>query len=312
MKFPQRTDTHITETLSWRLLQTSAPNEWILRDVTERDYGIDAYVEIATLSGAITGNLVSIQLKGEERIDWKEAATEGGSRWASFSDIKTTTANYWLGLPVPVFLFVADLATKTVFFTPVESQLRSQYEKLSTQSKVTLRLNEAANLDSVEGRKLFSLLVAREQLQPQCVFQVTTLLSSVQTFGEFIMYNQGYDMFMEVDDERHLQFRSIYNCLQVSALILQGSWNIESLNELYRKDRAQWKDEYAFLHESTLDEALKKIQAVFPSIVREALALVLDKQPEYWRQKEPAFFHLCNSGHAKQALTMFEEQCKRR
>jgi len=311
MKYPQRTDTHITETASWRLLQASAPREWIVRDVSERDYGIDAYIEIATPSGAITGNLVSVQLKGVDQIDWQIGDSANGSRRGASPQIKTTTANYWLGLPVPVFLFVADLTAKIVYFTPVESSLRAQYEKLVKQETVTIKLLEDANLSSENGYKLFRLLVAREQLQPQFVFQVTTLLSSVQTFGDFILGNQGYDMFLDVDDERHLQFRAIYDCLQTSALILQGHWNIESLNELYKRDRAEWKDEYSFLHEATLDGILKKLQEVFPSLVRQSLALVLEKQPDFWRRKDPAFYHLCKSGHAERSVTVFEEQCRR-
>jgi hypothetical protein len=310
MKYPQRTDTHITETESWRLLQAVAPKEWIVRDVTERDYGIDAYIEIATPGGSITGNLVSIQLKGVDQINWKEADDGAKSRQATSPQIKTTTANYWLGLPVPVFLFVADLAERSVYFATVESQLRAQHEKLASQDKLTLKLHDAANLGSETGRKLFRMLVAREQLQPQFVFQVTTLLSSVQTFGDFILHNQGYDMFMEVDDDRHLQFRAIYDCLQTSALILQGNWQIESLNDLYKRDRQQWKDKYSFLHEATLDDVLKKLEAVFSSLVRKSLALVLEKQPDYWRRKDPAFYHLCNSGHAERAVTMFEEQSR--
>jgi hypothetical protein len=51
LDFPKRSTTHVMESESWRLLGQFAPKEWILRDVTERDYGIDCYIEIATKDG---------------------------------------------------------------------------------------------------------------------------------------------------------------------------------------------------------------------------------------------------------------------
>src|ERR1700677_3836790 len=108
MKWPKRTATHIQESKSWRLLAHLAPDEWIIREVTERDYGIDAYIEIATATGDITGNLISVQLKGPEQIDWRDLEWRDNgehSQIATSPSISTATTRYWLNLPVPVFLF---------------------------------------------------------------------------------------------------------------------------------------------------------------------------------------------------------------
>ena len=113
MKLPKRPETHVTEAESWRLLQSTAPKEWIVREVTERDYGIDAYIELASKDGHITGQLMSVQLKGVKGLGWKDSK---GIRSARSPQIKTTTANYWLLLPVPVFLFVADLEKGDVYY----------------------------------------------------------------------------------------------------------------------------------------------------------------------------------------------------
>jgi hypothetical protein len=96
------------ESGSWRLLQTLAPHEWIVREVTERDYGIDCYIELVSANGYITGDLMSAQLKATEKIEWK--ASEAGGQMAASPSVKTSTANYWLRMPVPVFLFVADVS----------------------------------------------------------------------------------------------------------------------------------------------------------------------------------------------------------
>ena len=111
MKLPKRPQTHVTETESWRLLQAIAPKDWIVREVSERDYGIDAYIEFASAGGHITGKLMSVQLKGVKSIKWKTAR---GIQSARSPQIKSATANYRLLLPVPVFLFVADLTIITL------------------------------------------------------------------------------------------------------------------------------------------------------------------------------------------------------
>jgi hypothetical protein len=150
MKLPKRPDTHVTEAESWRLLQALAPKEWIVREVSERDYGIDAYIELASKDGHITGDLMSVQLKGIEKgIKWKE-----GSRRARSPQIKSSTANYWLRLPVPVFLFIADLAAKDIYYVPAQEALRAQFGNLDKQDSVTFTLQDELRLTSKVGQAL--------------------------------------------------------------------------------------------------------------------------------------------------------------
>ena len=132
MKLPTRPETHIIETDSMRLLQQLAPREWIVREVTERDYGIDCYIEITSKSGELTGDLISVQLKGVKKVDWKSNADNVNECYSPY--VKVSTANYWLSLPVPVFMFVADLKLKNIHFVPVKEHLRSNFSKLETQN----------------------------------------------------------------------------------------------------------------------------------------------------------------------------------
>jgi hypothetical protein len=138
LRFPERTDTHVTEAESWRLLQNLAPKEWIVREVSERDYGIDAYIELVSKGGQITGELMSAQLKGVQEIDWKPS--DGGFRVARSPSVKTTTAAYWLGLPVPVFLLVADLSAGNIYFVAVKEGIRRRFEKLESQDTISFKL----------------------------------------------------------------------------------------------------------------------------------------------------------------------------
>lgn len=56
MELPQRVPQHISETASYKIFSIKIPDEWILRDVTERDYGIDCYLELVNEKKRCWGN----------------------------------------------------------------------------------------------------------------------------------------------------------------------------------------------------------------------------------------------------------------
>jgi hypothetical protein len=305
MKFPERSTTHKIEAASWRLLQELAPEEWIVREVSERDYGVDAYIEVTKPTGEVTGNLISIQLKAKDELEWMEQ--EAGIRTARSPSIKTKTANYWLHLPVPVFLFVADLTSKKIYYVSVEEEIRSQFNNLANQDSISFKLTNEIHIQSKIGSTLFPWFIARERAHPQFVFHITNLLSHIEPFGEFIIYNQNRDSFMEVDSERHLQLRALYESIQMVSWYLNKEWKIESLQELYILDRTQWKDDFIYLHEGTLDYVLRKLESIFPQLVRKSLRLVSDTQAAYWRWRDPVFYRLCSNGELDSSITHLEQ-----
>lgn len=306
MKFPKRSDTHKIEASSWKLLQELAPDEWIVREVSERDYGIDAYIEIVTAAGDVTGNLISIQLKGVEKLDWK--AGERGTKSARSPSIKTTTASYWLNLPVPVFLFVAELSSRKIFYVSVEEDIRSQFENLSKQDSITFKLMDELNIESTIGAALFNRFVALEKTHSQFSFHISNLLSHIESLGDFIINNQNRDSFMEVDSDRHLQLRTLYQACRMASVYLDGEWKVDSLKDLYIRDQNQWKDPYVYLHEGTLDYILRKLELLFPQLVRKALKLVSETQAAYWRSRDPVFFLLCSNGELEWSIKHFEQR----
>lgn len=151
-------------------------------------------------------------------------------------------------------------------------------------------------------------MITRERSHSQFVFHITNLLSQIKLFGDFILFNQGYDSFMEVDLERHLQLRTLYETCSMASVYLENQWQVESLQEMYRRDQKQWNDNLTFLHEATLDYMLKKLQVVFPTLVRKALILVTQTQVHYWKHRDPVFLSLCFSSELQSLLQQFEQQ----
>ena len=87
---PKRHPTHIKETLSYKLFKESIPDHWLVRELSERDYGIDALIELVTLDNQVTGKLISIQLKSTDNFKFNSF-----NKFTVYSIEKQTT-NYWL------------------------------------------------------------------------------------------------------------------------------------------------------------------------------------------------------------------------
>lgn len=45
-ELPQRAENHIRESSGYKVLESVIPSQWMIRDVTERDYGIDCYIKL--------------------------------------------------------------------------------------------------------------------------------------------------------------------------------------------------------------------------------------------------------------------------
>ncbi len=304
MKLPNRPATHLTEAASWRLLQSLAPPTWIVREVTERDYGIDAYIEISSDAGEITGDLISVQLKGTDALTWKAPKKSAGKKsvkkdkgdldhTARSPQIGTSTANYWERLPVPVFLFVADISASDIYFASTEPVIRRNYDKLASQETLTFPLLKGLSLSQTVGSHLVEWYAKRERLHRDFVSQISQLVSHAESFHEFISMNQGRDSFMEVEADAHLRFRALHQSCKMAAVYLNVDWKVDSLSDLYKRDREQFQDDWVWLHEQTLDNALVQIEASFPALLRAAVDLIENVEGAYWRSHHPVLHALC-------------------
>jgi hypothetical protein len=116
------------------------------RNDSSYDYGIDAYIEIVTEDGAVTGQVIAVQIKcGDSFFKTK---TQTG--WRFYGEDKHV--NYYLNSPYPVIVCICDPITRQCFWDSFEidktSKLKSSWSmnipkrnKLSIKSK-----NELFNL----------------------------------------------------------------------------------------------------------------------------------------------------------------------
>lgn len=184
MKLPQRDANHVTETDSIRILSLCLPATWLVREVTERDYGVDLYIEIVEGSG-VSGRLAALQVKGVGNVKFSSDGV------ASFSDVKVATYNYWMGLPVPVFLIIVDVSTRKAYWTNVKDEARAMQKSVESQGTMSFHVSADHMLDASQDRaSLLKLMVSyeRERRWPAIQAAVGESLRLFNSLGPLVLY----------------------------------------------------------------------------------------------------------------------------
>lgn len=96
--YPIRSESHIKEKIGICKLKNILPEEWILRDIQERDYGLDALLQVTKENtNEVLPYNIGVQIKYRENIDAPLI-------------IKASTYNYLHNGNTPNFLFVTNEA----------------------------------------------------------------------------------------------------------------------------------------------------------------------------------------------------------
>lgn len=179
MRFPQRAPEHIIESDSLTILRKSLPSEWVVRELSERDYGIDLYVELVGKDLVLAGEMVALQLKGTKKLNFVNGQ-------ATFKKIKRETLNYWLSLPVPVFLCVVCIETSKCYWVNIESQHRAGRFKGDSKT-VSLPLVELCEFATPSGLNAFKATYIREKQWPRVEEAIEKSLMLFNTLGPLVL-----------------------------------------------------------------------------------------------------------------------------
>ena len=285
MKYPQRPSTHIKETASWKILQNSVPSEWMVRGVSERDYGVDCYIEMVGRDGSVRGDLLSIQLKGTESLDWKHNDKQK-RREAKFSGIKIETINYWMNRAVPVFLCVAETSTKKLYFAPIKHQVRNQYKKYENQQSLSFLLSSEHRLDDDKGLFNFIICYIQEKNFKELTELSRLLLIHLPQYYEFIIENQELDPFLGVEPDEELMFVHIYLTLHNLCNVLAIDWDIKWLSDIYNEDKKTWNESYYHLHNLTFTKIMPQLNKKLVEILDSIKKIMTEYQKDFWETKE--------------------------
>lgn len=118
-KLPKRAATHRTDTKALRLIMGQLNEDWVIRNLEERDYGIDLQLEL--FDGDVpTGFMVLVQVKGTEN-----------SLAAESAQIPVKTLHYAELFSIPFFLFRTSLKDKETEFIWLQKYIATDLQILN-------------------------------------------------------------------------------------------------------------------------------------------------------------------------------------
>ncbi|WP_290524100.1 DUF4365 domain-containing protein [Alcanivorax sp.] len=128
-----RTQAHIVDSRSVKAVIAQLPHHWVVRELTERDYGIDLMVEIFTQGSQdakgkdtfeATGSVFHIQVKGTEKS--LNPVHEGTINYC----INKKSLSYVERFSIPFFLFRVSVADpQTIYFLWIQRYIKDVMDR---------------------------------------------------------------------------------------------------------------------------------------------------------------------------------------
>lgn len=301
MKFPQRPANHITESASYRVFSNTIPDEWIVRNVTERDYGIDCYIEISE-NGFMTGKLLSVQIKGSADIIPRNGNTV-------YYGVSSSEFNYWYSLPVPVLFVYVDLSTDEVFYCNIKQYVRSHYDFFTEQQLKNITIPNSDKLRKDTSEQLIMHLYTQETGRLEYEILLSKLFSSLRDNCELMTNHFCRDCFLGLDfygeeSDDLIQFLQLYKELLYFANKFGIPWNVKSVLRMIKDGQKVFGDFYQF-YEAEIALAVKSIAPVYKQIVEYASNSIMENK-EYWIRKDIFVFSFVEQRLYEESIHVFE------
>ena len=274
MELPTRDAKHVTEASSYKIFSRNIPNHWIIREVSERDYGIDCYIELVNNQNQVTGELISVQLKGKQKIKWTK------NDYFTFSGINISTTNYWMKFPTPVFICLVDLETEEVFYSSVKESVRKNFYSYIKQDTFSYKIYKKDKLE-VSTLENFIFSYFSDKHWKNLDININTFLSNYARYTDFIKENAGRDCFMGVDIDRVLYLKVFYENIRFLCLHFQIEWKLKSISDYFSESQKSFGDAY-YIHEYYIDEIVTKLGELLPPVSLKIKDHITNIESEYW------------------------------
>lgn len=148
--YPERSETHRTDTSAVRRLMTQLSSDWVIRDLSERDYGIDLKLEYFN-DNKPTGKIVFLQVKGTiKKLQVKKDCV-------TLSKFPVHTLNYATLFPEPfVVVYLSINEGQPIYFAWLQKYISHELNKSNTwqnQGVTTIKIPICNNLLDPTGKE---------------------------------------------------------------------------------------------------------------------------------------------------------------
>lgn len=279
--FPIRCPNHIRETSSFKVFSKNIPNNWLIREISERDYGIDALIELVNPDRQVTGEFISIQLKSKSQVKFD---SEGKHR--NYSINKSTT-NYWLNSNFITLIFLIDESSESIFIKSPDVYAREQYARYCSSDNFYYDFHRSDEFSIPYFLKLYSQAKNLRLLDSE-------LLHLESIYGKFCnLYENRIrrDFHLLVDEDDVLSdFFYLLDSTFSLCKLLDLDWEIPSPRKFVNDNpigvHANYGDYY--IYEYHMTKLLLKLDKKIAQLISAAKSIALNKHHNYWINKKPS------------------------
>ena len=272
MKFPKRAKQHISESSSFSLFNLVIPDNWILRELTEKDYGIDCYLEIVNDSNDITGEFTLVQLKSKlNGITWTL------NDYYTLTGVKISSTNYWKQIDVPVFIFVIDIKNKKVYFKSVDKEIRTNYQNYLAQGTFNYIVNKSDEFEPKKFKYKYYIERNRKQFENELVF----FLSNLENNRDFQLEHKGRDRHLGIEEEVLIYFESMHRNYSFLCMYMNIINEVPPLSEIKKRSEEEFTNNHYDLYEHDLIPLMDIFEKQTEKIIKE-LKKTIHEESQFW------------------------------
>ncbi|BFM36597.1 DUF4365 domain-containing protein [Acinetobacter towneri] len=248
---PKRIDTHRIDTKAVRTIFTHLNENWLVRSLEERDYGIDLQLERFDSDDA-TGDFIFVQVKGTDKA-FKENV--------QLSGFPVDTVNYALMFDVPFFLFHTSNVSKQTKYVWLQNYVETRLEKdtpqWKTQDSVTIYFPDENNLKSNDSK--IADIIKKDKLRKVGV-KFLAIYESLKFHSESVLTGQPAVAHGCAIEARKLQKLSSF-INEYKELVFEGNYtDFNTFHEAY--DNIANTLEIDSMDKETISSAMKFLEGI--------------------------------------------------
>lgn len=271
--FPERHPNHISETSSYKKFQNAIPDTWIIREQTERDYGIDVVLELTQNDNQVSGKMTSIQLKSTKEITFNK------SRYYKHSGINKKTTNYWLNSNLPTFLFFTDQVSTNIYYLSIQQYVREYFSEYDSNETFAYRIS----LENIFNPEVFIKDFKECEKSIELEVNICNIETIYNDFSRCFKNHYGRDFHMLIDDYKIEDIiNKIYDQIKKLCELTNIDWNIPSINDFINDNPIYTIGE---MYEYHVTKILILLDQKLLELLIKIQHIVLRKHPDFWRKK---------------------------
>lgn len=283
IELPIRADNHIRETLGYKVLESMIPPQWMIRGVTERDYGVDCYIELVDEQNRLTGEIAFVQMKTTDKIDWRK---DNGFK---FYKVERPTTNYLNGFIIPTYLFLVDLSTREMFFVSIKEYIMEHYREYMASGSFAYEFCYDRNLFIIDA---FLTSFRRNNQYNQFRNELQYFMSDMSHYIDFMEEHNCRDCFMQIEQEEMMFFEAMHRNISFLQDYFGTINKLTPIEILDEKGRNKYGEAYEqTLFERILTDLFDKFKISVLELVDKIKELVTYKESDYWWCEKNYIFH---------------------